>query len=175
MKTKIIQLLFVFTLLSSAAFAQSNSLSHWYPSAYAEARELSIFSSIKMINWFYSNNATTDDILANTWPVLNASQMGYNFADTQDYTDYVYSSGVSAIELYFIEQANVYIGSNTVKDAIDADHPLLAYHYDSYGGVYVTITGYDASGYTYWDPVTASSAYDTFINFGSAKEITGVK
>ena len=176
MKKKIIQLLLAFTLLSSVSFAQSNNLSGWVGGAFAEDQELSIFTSIKLINWFYGNGTVdTDDVLAQTWPVLNAAQLGYNFSDTQDYKNYVYSSTVTAIDLYYIRQANITLGANTVQDAIDANHPVMAQHYNSTTGyTYVTIICYGTSGYSYWDPVTASPGYDVFSNFVDAVEITGV-
>ncbi|GAB3914898.1 hypothetical protein GCM10028826_28750 [Mucilaginibacter boryungensis] len=119
---------------------------------------------------------STEDVMAESWPALNAAQLGYNFTSTQDFENYVYNaSGLTAIELYYIRQATVTIGSNNVQDAINANHPVLASHYSSTNGYsYVVIIGYDSAGYTYSDPVNGGLAYDTFSNFTDELEITGV-
>lgn len=174
MKTKIIRLFFLFTLLSSGAFAQ-NQLT-WPSSAWGEDQAVSMFSAIKQINWYYGNAmVTTNDVMTKSWLALNAAQIGYSFTSTQDFDTYVHNNTLTLIDQYFIKQATVVQGSNTVQNAVDAGHPLLGLHYNSTTGYsFVVIFGYDSAGYIYSDPVNGGSNYDTFGNFYDEHEITGV-
>lgn len=178
MKKQITSVL-AFMLLCFTSFAQTadHSLSGSnLPSngAGTVSTQMSTVQSFGFVANYYTGSSSI-----NTY--IEAVRVYKGLSTTQDAIDYINNGTpelgmASFIEWWEFREAMFYLDTNTIEDAIDLGHPLVAIYIGTSYNYVVMITGYNNNGTVeFFDPTTGYYATAAATAFYTPYEVTGVK